>query len=112
MSFDYSLEQIREIVAAIATEFDVEKIALFGSYARGEQTETSDLDFLIEKGGITGYFQLARFIERLEEELDRSVDVITYNSLQDSLLAGTSLNEVVIYERTGSEDSFKDSSVY
>ncbi len=42
-----SISTIKEIVRRIAKKFDVEKIILFGSYAKGKPDENSDVDILI-----------------------------------------------------------------
>lgn len=42
-----TLEMITEIVKPIALKYKVDAIYLFGSYARGEATADSDLDFLV-----------------------------------------------------------------
>ena len=46
----YTLEEIREKVKPIAAAYGVERVYLFGSYARGEATAESDLDFRIDAG--------------------------------------------------------------
>ncbi len=45
----FSISKIKEIVKPIAEKYNVEEIYLFGSYARGETTKDSDLDFLVSK---------------------------------------------------------------
>ena len=40
----YTIEELREIITPIAIQHNVEKVYLFGSYARGEATENSDVD--------------------------------------------------------------------
>lgn len=42
-----TMEQIEEFGRRIGREFDAERIILFGSYARGEVTEDSDVDLLV-----------------------------------------------------------------
>ena len=51
----YTLEEIREKVKPIAAAYGVERVYLFGSYARGEATAESDLDFRIDKGKVKGF---------------------------------------------------------
>lgn len=46
----YSIDEIKKIISPIASRYGVERVFLFGSYARGEATEESDLDFRIDKG--------------------------------------------------------------
>jgi len=95
----YTLDEIKRLITPIAQQFGIEKLALFGSYARGDQNEDSDLDFLIKKGSLRGMFQFCGFINRLEDELGVHVDVLTYDSLQDSLIQDAIKDEVVLYER-------------
>lgn len=44
----YTLEEIQEKVVLFAEEFDIQEVYLFGSYARGEADEKSDLDFVVK----------------------------------------------------------------
>ena len=46
----YTIENIKDIVIPIANKYNVQSIYLFGSYARGEANENSDLDFLVFGG--------------------------------------------------------------
>jgi uncharacterized protein len=95
----YTINEIKDIVADVAKQYGVEKIALFGSYARGEQNETSDIDFVIKKGNIRGYFQFCGFVNTLEERLGTHIDVLTYNTLEKSLIKDAIKDEVVLYEQ-------------
>ncbi len=44
------LNDIAEVTKSIASDFDIERIYLFGSYARNEATEASDIDLCLETG--------------------------------------------------------------
>ena len=46
----YTIEMIREKAVPIAKKYEVKKLSLFGSYARGEADDKSDVDFKIENG--------------------------------------------------------------
>ncbi|MCL1975776.1 MAG: nucleotidyltransferase domain-containing protein [Firmicutes bacterium] len=72
----YSIEGIKNVVAPIAQKYDVERVYLFGSYARGEATDTSDLDFIIDKGRLRGLV-LAGMLGDLQENFSKNVDLIT-----------------------------------
>lgn len=56
-------------------KYGVESIGLMGSYARDEQTEESDIDFIVEFDEIS-YSKLAGLAIYLETEFDRKVDII------------------------------------
>ena len=93
----YTIDEIKRISVPVAKKYGVKKLALFGSYARGEQKAASDIDFLIEKGNIQGW-EFFGFINNLEDDLGVHVDVMTYDSLRDSLIADAIEDEVVLYE--------------
>ncbi|MCL1829350.1 MAG: nucleotidyltransferase domain-containing protein [Oscillospiraceae bacterium] len=97
MERPYTIDEIKNISVPVARKYGVKKLALFGSYARGEQKLNSDIDFLIEKGKIKGW-EFFGFINNLEDDLGVHVDVLTYNSLQDSLISDAVGDEVVLYE--------------
>jgi predicted nucleotidyltransferase len=93
----YEIEEIKKISIPIAQKYGVKKLALFGSYARGEQKVKSDIDFLVEKGQIQGW-EFFGFINNLEDNLGVPVDVFTYDSIRESLIADALRDEVVLYE--------------
>ena len=71
--------------------YGVESIALFGSVARGGAGPRSDVDLLVVTRRGTTLFALARLKHRLEDLLDRPVDLVTHGALRphtrDSILA-------------------------
>ena len=94
----YSVDELRIIISDIAKQYGVKKVALFGSYSTGKQTSDSDIDLLIDKGEIKGLFMLNSFTNSLQDRLDKKIDVITYDSLDRSLLKDYIRNEIVLYE--------------
>ena len=95
----YKIEEISRIVAPIAADFGIRKMSVFGSYARGEATEGSDLDFhIIDRGTLRGLFRLAGFELALEEKFKVPVDVVTTNSLFDDVRKNIEREELIIYE--------------
>ena len=95
----YTTKELREIIMPIAESYGVERVFLFGSCARGDQLENSDLDLRIDKGDIGDYFVLSAFNIALEDALNETVDVITTGSLDSSFLEKIKSDEVLIYER-------------
>lgn len=77
------MEMIKQIAIPILQKHGIEKAFIFGSYARGEQNENSDIDFLIEYGpnAKKSLFTRARIINELREALQKDVDVVTEKSL-------------------------------
>ncbi len=93
----YTIEEIRKIAAPIAARHGVSALYLFGSYARGEATPDSDLDFRIEKGKVRSLFQLAGLEMDLEEGFRKPLDVLTTQMLSDKFLRSIRPEEVLIY---------------
>ncbi|WP_019639214.1 nucleotidyltransferase family protein [Paenibacillus fonticola] len=61
--------------------FYVEKIGLFGSFARNEQTENSDIDLLVEFSRPVG-FEFLDLKDYLESVLGREVDLVTPKAIK------------------------------
>ena len=95
----YTVDELRDVIRDVAISYGVKKIALFGSYASGHQTQNSDIDLLIDKGELKGLFMFNSFVNALEERLEKSVDVITYQTLEKSLIKDTIKDEVILYEQ-------------
>jgi predicted nucleotidyltransferase len=95
----YSISDIKKIVNPVAKNYGVEKMWVFGSYARGEATSESDIDFRVDGGDIKGYFTLGGLYCDLEEAFGKKIDLLTTGSLEDDFLEYIAKDEVIIYER-------------
>lgn len=93
----YNIQDIRRIVIPIAQKYKADKIDLFGSYARGEADEQSDIDLIVEPGAMGG-FSFAGFYADLEEAFQVPVDIITYNSCDDYILEEVLKDRRVLYQ--------------
>ena len=78
-------EELRETLGEVLKRHGVKRAALFGSTARGEATEKSDIDLLVEFEGRKSLFDLSGLKLELQELLGRNVDVLTYASLHPLL---------------------------
>lgn len=56
----YTIDEIREKAMPVAIRYGVDALSLFGSYARGDADEKSDLDFLIRKGDMKGLLSVMK----------------------------------------------------
>ena len=77
----FTIQDIKTLVTPIAQKYKVREIYLFGSYARGDANESSDLDFLVfggENFKLTMIFSLA---EELRNVLKKDVDVFEINEI-------------------------------
>ena len=94
----YSVGDLRAIIAPIAARHGVERIYLFGSYARGEATSSSDLDFRVDKGSLRGLFALGGLYSDLEESFGKELDLLTTGSLEPKFLNHIANEEILVYE--------------
>ena len=97
---DYTISEMKEIVAPIAHRYGVERIFLFGSRARGDNTPGSDIDLRVDRGGAKG-FALGGLYEDLSEAFHVDLDLLTTGSLDEDFLQRIRREEVLLYDRQG-----------
>ena len=78
----------------------VVKAWIFGSYARGEQTENSDIDILIQPEQSVGLFKLSGMHLDLQDILHIDVDLVTVKGLLPFARKSADRDKILIYERT------------
>ena len=76
-----ALERHREAIRSAAQRYGVANPRVFGSAARGEDTEASDLDLLVDPGERTTLVDLCDLTEELKRLLGVHVDVVTSTGL-------------------------------
>jgi predicted nucleotidyltransferase len=95
----YDIDEIRRKITPIAQKYGVLKLSVFGSYARGDATEISDLDFhIIDRGSLRGLIRLASFELALEEMFNIPVDVVTSESLFEDIREKIEREEMIVYD--------------
>ena len=79
----YTLDEIREIIKPIAVRYRLKAVYVFGSYARGEAQEDSDVDLLVDStgSGMVGLAYGGLYCD-FEEALGKSIDMVTVRSLE------------------------------
>jgi hypothetical protein len=95
----YTLNEIKEKTVPIAKSYGIQSVGIFGSYARNEATDKSDIDLCVEKGSMRSLFQYFSFVQDLEKTLGCHVDVIT-TEIEDKDFLNHVLGErILLYER-------------
>lgn len=96
----FTFEEIKSRAVPIAKKYGVKKLSLFGSYARGEADEKSDLDFLIDEGNgkIKSLLSYFSFVNALENEFKCHVDVVMNDIEDKEFLTEIRNDEVILYE--------------
>jgi predicted nucleotidyltransferase len=94
----YTIEEIRQKVTPIAKQYDnIERVFLFGSYARGDARAKSDIDLRLDVRRGTGYFKLCEIYGDLEESLKTKIDLLTTGGLSSEFLTKIAKEEVLLY---------------
>ena len=79
------LGKLRELKPTILADYKAKDIGLFGSFVRGEQSESSDIDVLVEFEEGADLFDLVGLGQYLEEVLQRKVDVVPKRAIRPEL---------------------------
>lgn len=104
----YSIEEIKKIVMPIVKSYDIPAVFLFGSYARGEANEDSDIDFLIDTTGtgLNSLLTLGALYCDLEEAFGKRIDLITVSSImqEPQMPSDVDFKNTVLKERVQLND--------
>ena len=87
--------KLKENKDLLSERFNVKEIGIFGSFVRGEQKETSDIDILVEFEGRVSLFEMVRLERFLSELLGEKVDLVMKNSLKPRI--GKHILREVVY---------------
>ena len=90
------LQQMKEEILQIARRHNAEKIYVFGSCARKEETPESDIDLLAEFKPNTSLFDHAGLEYDLAELLKCKVDVVAFSALKSDKFAANIRREMVV----------------
>jgi uncharacterized protein len=88
---------LKEYLKTYIDEYGIVKAAVFGSYARNEQREESDLDLLIEFNKSFDMIQLIHLKNMLEESLGKNIDIVEYCSISPFIKEQVLKEAVTIY---------------
>lgn len=77
--------KLMELKPILQQKYPVAAIALFGSYARNEQTEDSDVDVMIELNGKMG-LKFVKMANEIENYLGIKTDVVSKNGIKPNFL--------------------------
>lgn len=94
----FTMQEIIQKSVPLAQKYGVKRLGLFGSYARGEAKDESDLDFLINEGNMRGLIQYMSFVNDLEDAFGCHVDVVMDGIRDQEFLNTIKKDEVVLYE--------------
>jgi predicted nucleotidyltransferase len=85
VQLDELLTARRNEILAVAERYGARNVRIFGSVARGEADEASDIDFLVELQAERSLLDLGGLVSELTELLGRHVDVVTVRGLKERI---------------------------
>ena len=104
----YTLAEIKNKVMPILDKYRIPAMYLFGSYARGNATEDSDIDFLIDTTGtdLTSLLRLGALYCDLEEAFQKPIDLITVGAImqESTMESDIDFRNTVLRERVRLDD--------
>ena len=79
----YTIEELKRKITPIAQKYEIPAVYIFGSYARGDADDSSDVDVLFKREGsqIQGLIMGALY-EDLAEGIGKGIDLLTEESLE------------------------------
>ncbi len=80
-----TLQTIKDLREQVRREYKAEIVGIFGSYARGEQKESSDVDILVKFLDRATLFDFVGLADFLEEKLHVKVDIVSERSVRPEL---------------------------
>jgi predicted nucleotidyltransferase len=90
---------IKKEVVKYLKKFNPERIGIFGSFARGEEKESSDVDILVSFKKTFGLLQLVRIERELSNIIGRKVDLVTEKALTNKKLKTYNFRDLqIIFE--------------
>lgn len=93
----FTFDEIKNKAVPIAKKYNINSLSLFGSYAREEQNNNSDLDFLIDTNGKMGLLEYVAFYQELEKVFGCHVDVVSSGIDDKSFLNRIEKDKRVLY---------------
>jgi len=91
-----NIEEIKNRAIPVLKEAGVIRSSLFGSYTRGEEKTDSDIDMLVELPQGKSLLDLIRLENKLEQALNKKVDLVTFRSISPLLRDQIQKNQLPI----------------
>ena len=93
-----SLEEVKKLAIPVLKRYNIKKAAVFGSFARGDAKENSDIDLLVKYKEGTSLFDVVRLQNDLETVLGRKVDLVSYDFIDKYIKERVLKESISLYE--------------
>lgn len=91
------IASLKERIVPILRKAGVRRAALFGSVARSQDRSDSDVDILVELNDKSSLLDFVDLKYKLEESLNRKVDMVEYGAIKKSIREKVLTDQVTIY---------------
>ena len=88
-----------QALAEVCERNDIQRLRVFGSFARSDESETSDVDLIADFAGRKSLLDLVRIEREFSERLGRKVDLLTEAALSPYLRERVLQDSQLVYER-------------
>jgi predicted nucleotidyltransferase len=96
------MDEVLKQICEIAKKYNTEKLVLFGSRARGDNSPVSDYDIAVFKTCISVYDKASFSLDVEDIETLKKIDIIFIDEkLEDKLMENIKKEGIIIYEQTG-----------
>ena len=90
------LEQYQQLILPVLKRYFIKRVAIFGSFAKGNINANSDVDLLIEPDKDFTIFKMLRLEVEISELIKRKVDLVEYSALKLSMRKEVPLSAITI----------------
>lgn len=91
-----NIENIKEKILPVLKKHGIKKAAICGSFARGEESEDSDIDILVEVAEDLSLLDFVGIKLEIEKIVGREVDLIEYNTIKSAIKENLLEEEIAI----------------
>lgn len=74
-----------KFISTLCRQEDIKYLGLFGSFARNEATNTSDVDILVAFNNTKSFFQLSKIQQKLENYFHKKVDLVLRSAIKEGI---------------------------
>ncbi|MCL1833243.1 MAG: nucleotidyltransferase domain-containing protein [Leptospirales bacterium] len=101
MGNTYQVDEIRDMLFPVFSSEPIYRAILFGSYAKGEATDNSDIDIVIDSRGELHGLDFFAVLDGIVETLNKPVDLIEISEIKHDapILEDIRQEGIVLYER-------------
>lgn len=95
MASTLSIDDLRSVVLPLLKQYGLKRAFLFGSYARGEASDNSDIDLIVERGADSRRLSVYALGEDVHEATGKRVDIFDMSELNEAPFKSTVTNEAI-----------------